>query len=75
MPCRKLIIGRQACAHARWVSLRDLTLLLDFLKGGIACTAQTSRDGEGASWQSNSYALTIASRPLHKGDTLTLRQG
>lgn len=51
---------------------RDLNLPLDFLADGITYTAEIYRDGEGAHWESNPYALTIERREFRKGDSLAL---
>lgn len=51
---------------------RDLDLPLDFLADGVSYTAEIYRDGEGAHWESNPYALTIERRTLRKGDSLAL---
>lgn len=51
---------------------RELAVSLDFLADGITYTAEIYRDGEGAHWESNPYALTIERRKLRKGDSLAL---
>ncbi|MGY6636926.1 MAG: glycoside hydrolase family 97 protein [Erythrobacter sp.] len=51
---------------------RDLDLPLDFLADGVIYTAEIYRDGEGAHWESNPYAITIEQRTLRKGDSLAL---
>jgi alpha-glucosidase len=51
---------------------RDLDLPLDFLADGITYTAEIYRDGEGAHWESNPYAITIEKRTVRKGDKLAM---
>jgi alpha-glucosidase len=45
---------------------------LDFLEDGITYTAEIYRDGAGAHWDTNPYAITIEQRPVRRGDTLAV---
>lgn len=72
-------IARKGRGEANWYlgavsdgSARDLALALDFLEEGTAYTAEIYRDGEGAHWESNPYAIAIEKRSVRKGDTLAL---
>jgi alpha-glucosidase len=52
---------------------RTLTATLDFLDPGRRYTAQIYRDGDDADWRSKPHAISIETRPVKRGDTLTLR--
>ncbi|AWW75588.1 alpha-glucosidase [Erythrobacter sp. KY5] len=49
---------------------RDLTLPLDFLEEGKNYTAQVYRDGDGAHWDTNPYALVIEEIEVTGGGTM-----
>ncbi|EAQ27852.1 alpha-glucosidase [Erythrobacter sp. NAP1] len=49
---------------------RELTLPLDFLEDGKSYTAQVYRDGEGAHWDTNPYALVIEEIEVTGGGTM-----
>jgi alpha-glucosidase len=51
---------------------RSVEVPLDFLEAGRRYTAQIYRDGEGADWQTNPYAITIEERAVGRGDVLNL---
>lgn len=51
---------------------RNLSIPLSFLKKGKRYTAEVYRDGEGAHWQSNPYAIAIEKVTVRGGDTLPL---
>ena len=72
-------IARQGRGEANWYlgavsdgAERKLSLPLDFLAGGVTYKAEIYRDGEGAHWERNPYAITIEQRDFRKGDTLEL---
>jgi alpha-glucosidase len=52
---------------------RTLTVALDFLDAGRRYSAQIYRDGDGADWKTNPHALAIDTRPVRRGDRLTLQ--
>ncbi len=49
---------------------RSLTLPLDFLEEGKSYTAQVYRDGEGAHWDTNPYAIVIEEIEVTGGGTM-----
>ena len=49
---------------------RSLTLPLDFLEEGKSYTAQVYRDGEGAHWDTNPYAIVIEEIDVTGGGTM-----
>jgi alpha-glucosidase len=51
---------------------RSLDIKLDFLDPGRTYTARIYRDADDANWQTNPHAITIETRKLKQGDTLTL---
>ncbi len=51
---------------------RDLAVPLDFLDANRRYTAQIYRDGEGADWRRNPYAIVIEERLVGPGDSLQL---
>jgi alpha-glucosidase len=51
---------------------RNLAVPLDFLEPGLTYTAEIYRDGAGAHWDTNPYAITIEQRPVRKSDTLAV---
>ena len=53
-------------------SSRNLAIPLDFLEAGKRYTAQVHRDGEGAHWEANPYAIAIEVIEVAGGDTLNL---
>jgi len=74
-----VVFARQERGGADWYlgavtdeNARTVELPLDFLEPGRRYTAQVYRDGEGADWKTNPYALTIEQRSLGHGDTLSL---
>lgn len=52
---------------------RTLEVRLDFLDSGRRYLARIYRDGDSADWRSNPHALTIETREVARGDTLTLK--
>lgn len=52
---------------------RTLPIELDFLDRGRTYTAEIYRDGEGANWRTNPYAVVIEKRVVKHGDILTLK--
>ncbi len=50
---------------------RELSVPLTFLDPGTTYTAQIYRDGEGAHWDTNPYALVIEERTVTSADTLS----
>ncbi len=51
---------------------RKLEIPLGFLEPDVRYIAQIYRDGPGAHWRSNPYAITIEEQILRQGDTLAL---
>ncbi len=51
---------------------RDVTVALDFLTPGKVYEAQIYRDGEGADWRTNPYAIEIVKQPVTYKDTMKL---
>jgi alpha-glucosidase len=54
-------------------SARTLEVQLDFLDPDRSYTAQVYRDGEGADWRGDRFALAVEMRSVRRGDTLTLK--
>ena len=52
---------------------RTLEVTLDFLDAGRNYRAQIYRDGDGADWKGDRYAIAIESRTVKRGDKMTLR--
>lgn len=52
---------------------RTLDVKLDFLEAGRTYQAQIYRDGDDADWKTHPHALAIETRPVRRGDSLTLR--
>ncbi|WP_133501059.1 glycoside hydrolase family 97 protein [Cognatilysobacter terrigena] len=52
---------------------RTLTLPLDFLDAGRRYEAQIYRDGDGADWKTNPFAFVVETKPVKRGDVLTLK--
>ncbi len=52
-------------------SERKVDIALTFLEPGVTYTAQIYRDGEGAHWDTNPYALVIEERAVTSADTLS----
>lgn len=51
---------------------RDYEQELSFLEDGVEYEAQVYRDGDGADWETNPYAMAIYKQTVEKGDTLKL---
>lgn len=51
---------------------RTLDMPLDFLDAGRRYEAQIYRDGDGADWKTNQFAIAIEKRPVKRGDTLRM---
>ncbi len=51
---------------------RDIDIKLDFLDQGVTYEAHIYRDGEGAEWKQNPYALAIEKRQVTAKDALRL---
>jgi len=51
---------------------RTVEVPLDFLEPGRGYTAQVYRDGAGAHWRTDPYALAIERMPVARGDVLRL---
>jgi len=51
---------------------RDLAIPLDFLEPGRSYTAQIYRDGEGADWKRNPYAVEIEKMTVTSSDVMEL---
>lgn len=51
---------------------RTLKIKLDFLDKAGRYKAQIYRDGKDADWDKNPHAITVETRPVKSGDTLTL---
>jgi alpha-glucosidase len=54
---------------------RTLDIPLAFLDEGKTYVAQVYRDGDGADWKSNPYAIAIETRDVKRGDVLSLKLG
>ena len=74
-----VVFARQERGGADWYlgavtdeDARTVELPLDFLEPGRRYTAQIYRDGEGADWKTNPYAIAIEERMVARGDVLTL---
>jgi alpha-glucosidase len=52
---------------------RTLEVTLDFLDAGRNYLAQIYRDGDGADWKGDRYAIAIESQAVKRGDKMTLR--
>ncbi len=77
-PGEFFVIARQDRASEAWylgaitnADARSVEIPLSFLGEG-AYTAETYQDGADADWLTNPYAIDIGSRPVQRGDTLTL---
>ena len=57
------------------ISTRDMSRFtaLSFLPAGQRFVAEVYADGEGAHWLHNPFPISISSRPVDAGSTLTLR--
>ena len=51
---------------------RTLTVPLNFLDEGVTYKAEIYADGEGCDWKSNPYPVSITSREVTTGDSLTI---
>jgi len=54
---------------------RGVSIPLDFLDTDKTYLAEIYRDGEGANWRDNPYAIAIETRPVKKGDRLAFELG
>jgi alpha-glucosidase len=52
---------------------RTLNVTLDFLEPKRRYVAQIYRDGDDADWKTNPHSIAIETRPVKRGDTLSLK--
>jgi alpha-glucosidase len=77
-----IVMARQKRGGRDWYigaltdeAIRDVRIDLKMLEPGVTYVAEIYRDGPGADWKSNPYAIVIERRTVRAGDVLTFQLG